>query len=280
VAVVLALASPWLAMLYLGRPARAGVYFALSVLLPLGVFLLAWQGFWPARVSWTALSYVLGLVGIVDAIRIAGQYTTTFTGPWFTAWYGLVAIAVALIALAISFRIYLFEPFHTPSGAMLPTLQVGDQFVVSKGAYRSAPPQRGDVIVFELPNEGVSYVKRVVGLPGDVVVYEAASKRLIINGVMAGIETQGPYSEHDTELVRETIDGRPHLQLHTRGGLSAGGTYTVPAGHYFVLGDHRDNSRDSRYSEFSFVPSEAIFGKVTLVFWNTDEPARAGTVVD
>jgi signal peptidase I len=128
------------------------------------------------------------------------------------------------------------------------------------------------------PGTGVAYVKRVIGLPGDVVVYDRSSKRLTINGKAANVQPLGAYTGNPgADLVREAIGDRSHLQLLMRGRLSAGGTYTVPDGH-FVLGDHRDNSRDSRFSGFEFIPVESIVGKVALVWWNTDDSKRAGIV--
>jgi hypothetical protein len=106
----------------------------------------------------------------------------------------------------------------------------------------------------------------------------ASSKRLTINGKAANVQPLGAYTGNPgADLVREAIGDRSHLQLLMRGRLSAGGTYTVPDGH-FVLGDHRDNSRDSRLSGFEFIPVESIVGKVALVWWNTDDSKRAGIV--
>ena len=256
-------------MLYVGRPMRAGVYLALTLLVSLGAFLLARQGLWPAGLSFTPPLYLLTVVGIVDAIRIAVQHTTTFTGPWFTTWRGIAAVTVALVALLAGYRMF-FATYVTPSGSMLPTLQVNDQFVVSKRAYRDAAPQRGDVVALTVP--GLLVIKRVVGLPGDVVVYDPGSRRLTINGVAAGLENLEP------NVVRETIGDRSYLVQHE--GRSRGGRYEVPDGHYFVLGDNRDNSQDSRYDTFSFVPAANVLGKVTFVYWNTRDPVRAGTAVD
>ena len=271
---------PYLAMLYVGQPRRAAVYFALTFLvLPLAIFLLARQGFWPAGLSGMWVYYAIVAAGTIGAIRIAVRHKTVFTGPWFTTWYGLITTAVGFLALIVALRGFVVDWYHVPSAAMRPTLTIGDRVVVSKLAYRSAAPQRGDVVVLTLPEDGIDYVKRVIGLPGEVVVYDAASRQLTIDGVAAEIEGVGPYAaEPDADIVRETIDGRSHLLLDLRGRVSAGGTYAVPAGHYFVLGDHRDNSNDSR--SFSFIPREAIFAKVLFVGWNAGEPTRAGMVVD
>jgi signal peptidase I len=237
------------------------------------------MGWWPAGISWIAPLLAVSVLCMVDGYRIAERHQNGFTGPWYTTWPGLVAICVVFAALVLSFRTFLFEPFRMPSGSMLPTLVHNDQFIVSRGAYRNAPPQRGDIVVFRLAGNGLILVKRVIGLPGDVVEYDAIEHRLTINGGQASFETLGPYDPDPTyRLARERLDDVEHGVLHMRASGGAGGTYRVPEGHYFVLGDNRDNSRDSRFAEFGYIAADDIFGKVVFVWWNTAFPTRAGTV--
>lgn len=278
-AVVLTLLSLPLGLLYVGRPHRAGLYLLLALLCLVVVVLLAHNGLWPAGVTWELLAYVVVVVAVVDAYRIAKQHATVFEGPWFTTWWGLLAVQVALLAFVIGFRVIAYEPFRSPSSSMLPTLHADDEFVVSKLAFRESPPQRGDLVVHRGPEGDVRYVKRVIGLPGEVIVYDADDKSLTINGVAADLDVvaRGYGDLPNAEVVREVLGDRSHLQLHIPGFRSAGGTFAVPAEHYFVLGDNRDSSVDSRYSDFSFVPRDAIVGKATFVWWNVREPARAGT---
>jgi signal peptidase I len=175
----------------------------------------------------------------------------------------------------------MFEPFRTPSGSMLPTLHESDEFFASKLAYRKARPQRGDLIVFRTA-EGVTYIKRVIGLPGDIVTYDGSSKLLEINGDGAELQRLGEYPADSTfDLFRETIGGESRLLVHIRSvPPSRSGRYEVPDDAYFVLGDNRDNSKDSRYADFGFVSAENVVGKVTYVWWNTTEPKRAGTFLE
>jgi signal peptidase I len=281
VAGVLALVSPLFAMLYVGRPRRAAGYFGLALLCPFGAYLAAEQGLWAAGLTWGAPLYLLYLVGAVDAYKIATGSKRRFVPRWYTTWKGLAAVAISLLVLIAGFRTFLFEPFRTPSVAMLPTLRLGDQFFVSKSAYRSRMPRRGDVIVFRLPSAGTAYVKRVIGLPGDTVLYDATNKHLTINGVGVETDAQGAYPQaEELQLARETIDGRTHAITLRPGRRMSGGTYEVPDGHYFVLGDNRDNSRDSRLRDFGFVPAASILGRATLIWWNTDEPERAGIALE
>jgi signal peptidase I len=277
VAVVLALIAAVLGMLYVGRPRRAAMYLAVTLLLPVGAFALARNGLWPAALPLDAVFAVLAIVGAIDAYRIATRHSSGFIPRWYATPKGLIAIAAGLLGAVIGTRVFLFEPFRTPSVAMVPTLKVGDQFFVNKLAFLRTPPRRGDVVVFRLPATGVAYLKRVIGLPGDVVDYDAANSRLSINGSVVDVERLGPYpGDEGLSVARETLDGRSHMIALTPGRRSFGGSYPVPDDHYFVLGDNRDNSRDSRFPDFGFVPAESILGRVTFVWWNEDEPDRAG----
>ena len=196
---------------------------------------------------------------------------------------------ILLIVLVI--RSFLFEPFRIPSASMTPTLLTGDFIFVNKFAYglrlpvintkivELGEPQRGDVVVFRLPlDPRVNYVKRVVGLPGDVVEYHTANKRITINGEPISIEMAGPYKEESgTELGWEQLGEHRHRVLLTRGApLGPGGKYMVPQGHYFVMGDHRDNSQDGRYEQVGFVPEGNLVGRATGVWMNWRRPSEGG----
>ena len=210
----------------------------------------------------------------------AGHTPSQSTGPWYATWYGVLAVLVVAITVYVGCRMLVFDWYRTPSAAMLPTLRVNDVFFVSKLAYRGALPDRGDLIVFRGP-DGVTSVKRVIGLPGEVVVYDRLTKQVTINGDAAELEMLGEYPGYPHgELARETIGRRSHSLLLIRDVARLGGTYDVPHGQYFVLGDNRDSSRDSRYAEFGFVPREAVFGKVISIWHATDDPARAAATPD
>lgn len=192
---------------------------------------------------------------------------------------------VLLIVLVL--RSFLVEPFQIPTGSMIPSLNVGDFVLVNKYAYGLRlpvlgtkimdvdDPQRGEVMVFVHPIEGTYYIKRVIGLPGDTVRYE--NRNLYINGEL--IEKE--YTEDilvDTqigdlpgELFEETIEGISH-SVQFIGNLRNGEgrtTWVVPNGHYFMMGDNRDNSFDSR--DWGTVPEDLIVGKAVAV-WMHKEP--------
>jgi signal peptidase I len=210
-----------------------------------------------------------------------------------------------VILIVLLFRSFIAEPFKIPSGSMMPTLLVGDFILVNKFAYGLrlpvigtkildvGEPQRGDVFVFRYPNpehdpkkEGIDYIKRVIGLPGDEITYR--NKTLYVNGTEIAQTVQGPFVGSGDEGRKmagaesrlEMLPGVEHqiLELPFRSG--AEGTYHVPAGHYFAMGDNRDNSEDSRY--WGFVPEQNIVGRAFAIWMNWDggiDFKRIGTVI-
>jgi signal peptidase I len=193
-----------------------------------------------------------------------------------------------VLMLILGVRTCLAEPFRIPSGSMVPTLLVGDYILVNKFSYGVrlpvlntkvldvGEPVRGDVVVFRAPwAPGETWIKRVVGLPGDEVTYR--NKTLYINGEEMAQVDVGAYTgplepQHDmasAELRTEQLGRVEHkimaLPMRRNG---AEGTWTVPAGQYFMMGDSRDNSLDSRYN--GFVPEENLVGKAFLIWMNFD----------
>ena len=195
---------------------------------------------------------------------------------------GIVETAKSIfpvLALVLILRSFLFEPFQIPSGSMIPTLQVGDFILVNKYEYGLRlpvigtkvfsvnDPQRGEVMVFKEPkNPNINFIKRVIGVPGDRIAYR--NKKLTINGqpvsekyVAELRDETGPY-----QLFDETIDGKTHqirkdLALRS---LRAEGTWVIPEGYYFMVGDNRDRSNDSRY--WGLVPEKNIVGKAVYIW--------------
>lgn len=213
-----------------------------------------------------------------------------------------VILAVFLI------RSFLVEPFKIPSGSMIPTLLVGDFILVNKYTYgirlpvinkkviELNSPQRGDVVVFRYPvDPSLDYIKRVVGVPGDTVEYR--NKRLVVNGQALPIRRGDDYLDKErlfyTPRFVETLGGVDHetliednappflshvLQFPHRDNChynAEGFSCVVPSGHYFMMGDNRDNSQDSRV--WGFVPDENLVGKAFLIWLNFSDWKRIGS---
>jgi signal peptidase I len=213
-----------------------------------------------------------------------------------------IAASLFTMAVPLAFRLFVFQPFNVPSVAMSPTLLDGDEFFVSKYAYGysrySLPispsftgrifahePRRGDVVVFRLPkNDSVDYVKRIVGLPGDRI--QMKDGQLYINDAPVKRESLASFVGDDvcgTTTVsikrwRETLeDGTSYetFDCIDNGYYDNTIVYKVPAGNYFMLGDNRDNSTDSRVlAAVGYVPFDNVVGRVGMIFFSS--PPRSG----
>lgn len=199
-----------------------------------------------------------------------------------------------VLLVVLLFRSFLFEPFKIPSGSMIPTLLIGDFILVNKYAYGLrlpvlnskfmdvGEPQRGDVVVFRYPvDPGVNFIKRLVGLPGDTVVYR--DKKLFINGEPVELQSQGVYGSDQVKCTTPRPDAMRYSEqlgevqhdilIHTGSG-SHDGQWVVPEGHYFMMGDNRDRSNDSR--EWGFVPEANLMGRAVGIWLNFDYTKGCG----
>jgi signal peptidase I len=213
-----------------------------------------------------------------------------------------IRVIIHALLLALVVRVFLFQPFNIPSGSMIPTLLIGDYLFVSKYSYGysrysfpfspdlfsgrvwAAEPDRGDVVVFKLPRDNeTDYIKRVIGLPGDEIqmvhgVLHINAKPVSKVRVDDYVVTEPSGRERRTPRFMETLPNGvsyPVLDLIQDGFGDNTELYKVPERHFFMMGDNRDNSTDSRFlSEVGFVPFENLVGKAQIIFFSLDENSR------
>lgn len=228
--------------------------------------------------------------------RLFGMTQSKAHGFWELAKTVFYAVVIALVV-----RTFAFEPFSIPSGSMIPTLLVGDYLFVSKYSYGysryslpfglplisgrifAAEPERGDVVVFKLPVDNTTdYIKRVIGLPGDRI--QLKDGRLYINEKMVERQPAGEFEVKNsyglTNTYRRYLEVLPNgvrhytLELSDHGPFDDTPVYTVPSGHYFMMGDNRDSSRDSRFlGEVGYVPFQNLIGRAEMIFFSVDGAA-------
>ncbi len=251
------------------------------------------------------LLVITGGVWLLEALLLRNKRKPEAKQPWWIE-YSISFFPVILIVFVL--RSFLVEPFKIPSGSMIPTLLIGDFILVNKYAYgirlpvinakvvEVGSPQRGDVMVFRFPDDpSLDYIKRVVGLPGDRIEYR--DKRLSVNGRLLPVRQLDDYLARErmqyARRYLEKLDGVEHeilieedgqgAQMQSRSFPLSGNCHyntsslacTVPPGHYFVMGDNRDNSSDSRV--WGFVPDENIVGKAFFIWLNLNEFGRFGS---
>lgn len=245
------------------------------------------------EIALVALTLLTGLVWLLDRLVLARRRAAhqglldDDAEPWYVD-YSKAFFPVLLVVLIL--RSFVAEPFRIPSNSMMPTLLTGDFILVNKFAYglrlpvtndkfvSIGEPERGDVVVFRPPHlPHQDWIKRVIGLPGDTIAYR--DNQVFINGEAMPYTSAGIYEGRGNgtemtgaELLTEGLPGREH-QVLERTGMPfrdpGEGEWTVPQGQYFVMGDNRDNSEDSRY--WGFVPDGSLRGRAFLIWMNIDD---------
>ena len=234
-------------------------------------------------------TFITGIIYFLDVLILKRKRLKKQKVPLIIA-YGKSFFPILLAVFII--RSFIVEPFKIPSGSMMPTLIPGDFIVVNKFSYgirfpvwnktliNLGKPNRGDISVFHYPkNPSIDYIKRVIGLPGDEIRYE--NKELFINGEIINKEFLGKYSYTFNE--NEMLEASEFIEILDNSNYSIlvhdipseNYKFKVPEGHYFVMGDNRDNSSDSRV--WGFVPDELLVGKAFFIWLNFTEFNRIGT---
>jgi len=280
-------------MLYVARPGWAATYLALVLIIALGNMFVLRDG----DLAGNAIALLVAIICAIHAYRLARD-SRVLRRPWYSRWYGLAGILAAFAVLALGTRAFLFEPLRFTSGSMTPSIEPRALLIVEKWGYgnygtygihfvrtgMSSEVRRGDIVAFEYPEDRtLSYAQRVVGIPGDRISYY--NKRLKVNDQEVLRTRIGDYVHKDRPIrslqYLERLGDREYPVLieaeapaaippvkafpfdercaYTKEGVHC----QVPEGHYFVLGDNRDNSSDSRI--WGFVPARNILGKVQCI---------------
>lgn len=293
VAILLTLFGFGSGYLYVGRPKRALIAVGASILLSI----ILWHGLggWLAEPWLIFIPIGIGLaiwVGFpIDAARIAVN-SANYTLRWYNRWWvylGLAIVGAAVAGLQAAPEIGIkkaIRSFSFPNSSMEPTLRAGERVFADMRTFDEQEPARGDIVVFTLPRDpSGTYAKRIVGLPGEKV--QIKNGILQIDGQAVPTVDAGTYKlvspgepEKSARLKRETLSngvGFTTLDLVANGFYDNTPVYQVPAGHYFVLGDNRDNSADSRMlNQIGYVPRANIIGRIAWIFWSRDL-SRIGT---
>ncbi|MCB5191679.1 signal peptidase I [Methylobacillus arboreus] len=239
-----------------------------------------------------AVLAITGLIWLLDSLFWRKKRAADAADPVLVEYsksFFPVILAVFLI------RSFIVEPFKIPSGSMMPTLLAGDFILVNKFTYglrvpilnktfvEINKPERGDVFVFHYPPDpSIDYIKRVIGVPGDRIAYR--NKRLYVNGQAVQTDYVDDYKYVGsglnmivTKRYQEQLGETKHDILIEENGMAFDGEVEVPEGHYFAMGDNRDNSKDSRV--WGFVPEDNLVGKAFFIWWNFDDFGRIGNKI-
>jgi signal peptidase I len=236
-----------LGQLYNGKPVKAVVMYCLPFICLILNLLFPISAGFSFLVVFEALLLSILLFSIIDAVRDARKLKVTPLRP-YNRWYVYIAILLIHAFLIIPLQMKLFthpsKAFRIPAGSMMPTIEIGDRLIADMRIYNKILPARGDIVVFKYPpDESILYVKRVIGLPGEKL--EMIGRVVYING----------------HAMKES-----YTQYIDPGSINEHfGPYSVPQDRYFVLGDNRDNSQDSRF--WGYVSQSKIIGQARYLYW-------------
>ncbi len=283
VALVTLVVGPFIGMLYIGRARLAFAYLALSFVFVGTLIVFFAPGLIQAHgeLGKSLISDLpINLIGAVHGAMLVRRHPVE-TLPRYSRWYSLIAIWLLFPLSAFGIRTFLVMPYNAVSASMSPTLNIGDYVFVSRRSYDGAGPERGDLVVFRAYES--DFIKRVVGVGGDRV--RMAHGVLILNGKPVARRRIEDYRDGFPQPVHQYLEtlpsGRSYRTLDIVEGSPIDDTqeFVVPAGHYFVLGDNRDNSDDSRL-DIGFVARGDVIGRIAIKFADAKHSAMVWEKVD
>lgn len=281
IAAVLGLLLGGAGMLYVQRPWLALAFYGASVGVVLAILYAVWAlgiNIDLALMSWSG--WAISIVCAVCAYKVA-LAATPAERKWYSRWHVLVAVPLALFLVIFLVRSFVYETYRIPSQSMQPTIPEGSWVFVTKSGFgrygtygitiwRNAPMAtiaRGDLVAYRLVSDpALTYLHRVVGVPGDRIEY--TNRRLVINGNTVPVRLGARHGIYQN--ATERLDGRKATIAFIPERYSRDWAGIVPPEHYFVLGDNRDNARDSRFPEVGFVPRDHIVGRVVKIVKEPD----------
>ena len=275
--------------LYAGHPKRfiSYVFIVLSASVVIGLIGFRLDINPQIILAITFIVVIFQFLTVIDS-SIKAFKQNAFQKKWFNKWWVYLIFAVILggaVQLAAYKPFTAIRSFDIPSASMSPTLKVGDYLFADPYAYKNKAPTRGDVVILKLPsNPKVDFVERVIGLPGDTVQFK--NGQIFLNGqplkiLKIGKITETPHKQPVTYTIqRETLPSGQSYLIYDKYRSSGDDTkiFHIPADHYFVVGDNRDNSLDSRFPETGFIPRENIYAQVKIIYYSKSF-SRIGTVV-
>lgn len=230
------------------------------------------------------VSLVFWLIIVFEAILSAKRISNNYVLKRFNRWYIYIIIIVIIQLVDISVeavivRNTIFKAFKVPAGSMMPTIYVGDHFICDLSYYHLNNPARGDIIIFKWPvNESIFYIKRIIGAPGDTI--QIIDDDLYINNEKTELDYIGKYVGDDgkgSEIYKETYGNSSYQILEQIKKHENYGPVKIPEGEYFVMGDNRDNSNDSRY--WGMVKRHQIYGRPVFIYFSWDIKIPAWKII-
>jgi signal peptidase I len=268
-AIITIILGPFIGMCYANK-GRLAVYYLVISILPLFTIFISASAFSVLN----NFFLILNFIGAIHCFFVVKKEEVSYP-KWYSYGWIITLFVVVLLLTSLGFRHFLYEPFHLPGASMSPNVNINDYLFAEKFAYNEQPPQRGDIIIFKVPKlHNINYIKRIIGLPGENIQIKEGI--VYINGLALEQKKIADFHLHDSkntilpQFTEITPEGKTYEILNESTTIPLNNTqlYIIPENHYFVLGDNRSHSYDSRKNDIGFISREDILGKATKTIYN------------